>query len=231
METRKGVNKLPFVPVPNCAELVLQYRSNLQDVRTVLNFAHTTSEDWDETELARLIDDAYTAWTDNLKGIFPSPITIVGLTARNLNSETGPAIEMPIIPAVPGTSPGTPVPDNVAFALRKVTGRTGRSYRGRIFHFGMPTVALSDPGHLLDAAVTDIQAAYNNFFVDMASMEAGRQHVVVSRYSGMENVIVDGRYTRRPIPRASGIFTDVVSISSKDNVLDSQRRRLPGRGV
>jgi hypothetical protein len=46
----------------------------------------------------------------------------------------------------------------------------------------------------------------------------------VSRFSGVDE---DGR----PIPRVAGISTVVLSYGVTDNNLDSQRRRLAGRGA
>jgi len=47
--------------------------------------------------------------------------------------------------------------------------------------------------------------------------------VVVSRFSGVD---ADGH----PIPRTTGVSTLVASVAIVDPVIDSQRRRLPGRG-
>jgi hypothetical protein len=45
----------------------------------------------------------------------------------------------------------------------------------------------------------------------------------VSRYSGIGT---DGK----PIPRTEGIATPVTQVVITDHTIDSQRRRLPGRG-
>jgi hypothetical protein len=47
--------------------------------------------------------------------------------------------------------------------------------------------------------------------------------VIASRFSGVDG---DGK----PIPRAVGVTTPVTSVVIVDGIVDSQRRRLPGRG-
>jgi len=46
---------------------------------------------------------------------------------------------------------------------------------------------------------------------------------VASRFSGVDG---DGK----PIPRTAGVVTPISNVIVVDRVLDSQRRRLPGRG-
>jgi hypothetical protein len=70
--------------------------------------------------------------------------------------------------------------------------------------------------------IGDILAAYVAL---VAAVEPdGWDHVVVSRFSGVDE---DGR----PIPRVAGVSTVVLSYGVTDNNLDSQRRRLAGRGA
>ena len=53
---------------------------------------------------------------------------------------------------------------------------------------------------------------------------AGYTWVVASRFSGVD---AEGD----PIPRAAGITTPITTVLIVDNLVDSQRRRLSGRGI
>jgi hypothetical protein len=48
--------------------------------------------------------------------------------------------------------------------------------------------------------------------------------VIASRFSGVDPD------TGKPIPRTAGVTTNVITVVAADLVIDSQRRRLPGRG-
>jgi len=114
-------------------------------------------------------------------------------------------------------------PGNVTMAVSFRTSAAGRSGRGRNYIAGL--VDLRDGNSLLD----DVYAGQ---LVDAWSglrtlgSEDGWAQVVVSRYSGY--TIVDGK--KVPTPRAEGITNEVNTILLTDRTLDSQRRRLPGRG-
>jgi hypothetical protein len=74
-----------------------------------------------------------------------------------------------------------------------------------------------------------IDSATAAAFVDAYSLlldfgqDIGASWVVVSRFSGVD---ANGD----PIPRAAGVTTPITSVLVVDNIVDSQRRRLPGRG-
>jgi hypothetical protein len=109
------------------------------------------------------------------------------------------------------------VPTDTSIAIKRVTGAVGRSYRGRLYW------PLWDGSYLVTADTTgaaylnDVVAALESF---QAAVEGGTYPctcVLVSFYSD--------KALRDP-----GISTPITGWSYKDLVVDSQRRRLLGRG-
>lgn len=110
------------------------------------------------------------------------------------------------------TSPG--LPGNVCFTVKFLTGLTGRSYRGRNYISGLPentvtgnAIVGSSANQLRDgyAALLTIQEDFDWVWVVLSRQQDG--------------VI---------LPNALG--ANVISVSYTDLFVDSQRRRLAGRG-
>lgn len=115
----------------------------------------------------------------------------------------------------PGTHVGIEMSNNVTFAVRKLSGLTGRSARGRTYWIGLPVSELlaNDKNQLepvytalVVAAVDDIREAING--------EGDWLPVLVSRFSG-------------GVKREFGVTFPWNSSSNVDNRVDTQRRRLP----
>lgn len=82
----------------------------------------------------------------------------------------------------------------------------------------MVTLNTIDPTFL-----TNVAAAYRLLKIPTSTIPADWSWVVVSRFSGVDSL-------GKPIPRSSGVVELVVDAIFVDNIVDSQRRRLPGRG-
>jgi len=112
------------------------------------------------------------------------------------------------------------LPNNVAVTVSFRTGLSGRFARGRNYVSGLSEDAVVL--NTVDSAVlADIQAGYEAL-QDVASDNTSTW-VVVSRFSGVDG---DGV----PIPRVEGVTTPITAVIIVDSIIDSQRRRLPGRG-
>lgn len=108
------------------------------------------------------------------------------------------------------------LPNHVTFAVKKNTAKGGRHFRGRFFHIGLlkSQVSATDPNLLTDAGVAAIVAVYEGL---RAGLATGGHTLKL------------GQHLAGPPPVLVGVET-VTSISAGDNIIDSQRRRLPGRG-
>lgn len=107
------------------------------------------------------------------------------------------------------------LPGNVTFSLKKLSGQTGRSARGRTYWIGIPQNQLlaSDENRLNGTYQLAIEAAVDTIRTTIAAIGLW-QPVLVSRFTG-------------GLPRGSGLTFPWASTTSVDNILDTQRGRLP----
>lgn len=116
-----------------------------------------------------------------------------------------------------GSLVGDALPLNVAACVTFATGRAGRSGRGRYYLGALAENAST--GSRFTAAFT---AAVNTAFGQLRTLPIGN---IGSTYS---LVVYSTEFNRQA--RAQGLASVVSSCYLRDSVVDSQRRRLPGRG-
>lgn len=109
------------------------------------------------------------------------------------------------------TSPS--LPNNVTAAFKWNTGLRGRSYRGRTYHIGLYEETVT--GNNIGA--TYLSGMISVYTQLLGMLDAGSLELVVaSKFQGNQ-------------PRTTGVATKILTVTC-DGVVDSQRRRLPGRG-
>jgi len=207
---------MPFIPVPNTAEAVLRY---VQDGQKLANVFHA---EWPAppsiVELSDLALDLRDWWIANMRPIVGNNVTLEQVAAKSLHSAGAPAVEFPV-PAGTGADPAPALPNCCTVTVKWLTGLAGRSFRGRSYHVGLTEAQVTN-NNIIPASLSVIAAAYN--LLIPALTQATRTMVVVSKYSGVDAL-------GRPIPRSAGVTTQITE-SFMDAVVDTQRRRLPGRG-
>lgn len=113
-----------------------------------------------------------------------------------------------------GTNTDEPLPNNVAVCVSASTGKAGRGFHGRFYVAGVPGTSV-DGNSVLVSYRTDLEVAFGSL-------------ITGEPFSGFLNVVysqvLDGA------PRLAGVATPVLQWSLRDLTVDSQRRRLPGRG-
>jgi len=210
---------MPFVPVANTALVELRFTEHGQQIENTLWFEFATDPDEDQLrDLAIAIEDW---WTTQLQSIVSSDVQLRETTATSMTSATSPTATVAPVTAKFGTSTANGEPGNVTMSISFRTGGRGRSFRGRNYAIGL-TEDQVDGNSFVTGLTSLWQAAY--FALIAAAATAGWTWVVVSRFSGVDG---DGD----PIPRAAGITTPVTSVVVVDDFVDSQRRRLTGRGT
>jgi hypothetical protein len=107
------------------------------------------------------------------------------------------------------------LPNNVTWAIKFNTANRGRSGRGRNYIIGLtkPKVAANLLNPITAGQFVD---GYLDLLTDLAASDW--EWVVYSRFEDK-------------VERTTGLAQPVVSVSFADLILDSQRRRLPGRGT
>jgi hypothetical protein len=196
---------MPFVPVPNGLEIVIDQQIGDANVFNVLHATYgegTLPED--PTEVANRV---FEAWRLRIMPQVSSLVQLQVVRVRNINSEFAQAGES-TNPAANGSKPIDMQPAQVAALIQKRTALRGRAFRGRLYLAGISSASTDPgPGNLLTVFRTALQGAVDQFRADvaLASAPTPLTLVVVSRYQGVD---ANGR----PIPRALGLATPITSM-------------------
>lgn len=204
---------MAFIPVLNAAKVELIGRLDLQQVVNVFWVRKATP--FDEAALTTLANTFKSWYTTNYKLQMTAAYSLERIVCTAQDTASSPGFTLVISPAEPGTAAGSPMPNNVAVVATHRTAQRGRNFRGRTY---IPAVSQNlqfSPGTLTPGAASGIASA---IFTLKAAIDAiAMIWVVASKFFNK-------------LPRAVGLTTPVTAVSV-DTPLDSQRRRLPGRGA
>jgi len=204
---------MDYIPVPNTVQVDMFQLWDGQAVENVLHFQPTPTVN--PILMNDLAAHLVTWWNANIKPNVPTNLQLSAIKLTDLTTQTGTVITYGTGLPIVGTNASPSLPNNCALVITKRTGLRGRSFRGRIYQPGMIEGAVT--GNSVAASyVTTFVNAYGlirNFSVGATPWDM----VVVSRKQGGQWLVV-------------GETNDVTTFTS-DGVIDSQRRRLPGRGA
>lgn len=172
---------MPFVPVPNTAQVILEYQTNSKPITNGFYFEKGT--EWDAASLEALADTVFDAWAEGLQAAINTITFLTRISCIALFSETAPASVNTISALNQGTAAGDPLPRNVAMSVTFGTGLRGRSFRGRIYHTGTVDEWLLNEGQWDPESRALIDLSYGTF-LGAITTEATCTHVVVSRVQG-----------------------------------------------
>lgn len=204
---------MPFIPVPNTVQAELIYTWDGETCENVLHYEAEGAPDL--SEMTALAAALVSWWGTNMKSQVAQNCSLTGIKIVDLNAFNAPGIDYSTGLPIAGTSVSESLPNNVSLAISKRTVFRGRSYRGRIYQVGIPEGQVG--GNTVSSTWrTNVLNAWELAKEFVAGGETFKM-VVVSKYSGGE-------------PRAEGMTTVVTNFTT-DGKIDSQRRRLPGRGT
>lgn len=201
-----------FQPAPNTIEVNCRCTLLGERVENTLYFEVAgTPTLADVTGITNMVD----LWfTGDLLPLLSSAVVITEIYGRSLAAASAPEFIDTSNAGADGGQAAAPMPGNVSWAVKFTTGLTGRSYRGRNFIFGLTEAQVT--GNQLDGSQADlIVAAYENLIADAIAADA--TWVVLSRIQG--GVVL-----------ANAIGAPIIGVGYTDLNVDSQRRRLAGRG-
>lgn len=204
---------MAFIPVQNTCEAQVRMSLDSQFVENTLYFYKATGID--ATLMTTLGNQLLLWWTTEYAVPLATSLSLREIYLTDLSSQNGPTVTIPApAPAPTGGVGADALPNNVAACISFRTAHRGRSYRGRNYVPALPDtmVTLNEMAPSLQADLVD---AYNGLFARATT--AAVTWVVVSRF---EN----------GAPRTNGNAEPVTSVVLVDPIVDSQRRRLPGRG-
>lgn len=203
----------PFIPAPKTASVEWIYSlggvvaENQVHVEAATNFT--------DTMLADLWTLCKDWWVASLKPVIATTCSFNRLRCKALHASIAPVLDQVVLPAQIGSDSQTPLGNNVSFVVKLTTGNAGRSARGRWYVAGL-TALSSNNGTTVNSGRA---GAYVNAIGDLkANLEA----------AGLTLVITSFRNEKAW--RSEAVNYPVLGVVYTDLNLDSQRRRLVGRG-
>jgi hypothetical protein len=205
-----------FVSILNVAQVNIRAVIDQQRVQNTLYF-RSTEPGLAVLPLGALAASMESWWETNARPILPPEYSYREVYVVDQTSATAPTATSSAASGWVGTRTfGGPMPNNASIAVSFRSLLRGRAYRGRNY---WPLLNKNDvAGNLVSQPFVNlITLLYDLLLPFGGATPSGWEWVVVSR-------------TLNKLPRAQGIATPVTDVLITDRTVDSQRRRLPGRG-
>jgi hypothetical protein len=173
-------------------------------------------EGWSEAQIEQLGQDLATWWGAELAPVLVDDLSLTEVYLVDRSSDTGPTVThtdgLPLV----GLQATTPPPNNVAFCISFRSAGRGRSSRGRNYVPGIRGNQITD-----------------------CVLSSGDANAIRDAYQALPTYLTESEVTwviasqfHNGAPRPSGgLLIPVTTAVYTDRVVDSQRRRLPGRGT
>lgn len=203
---------MAFIPVTDVVLAELVFNQLGETTENTLYFRSATG--WDIDSMVDLAEQLKAWWTAERRPGVPNTISLVSVKVTDLTTQSSPGIiDVNGLPLA-GQATAEALPNNVTASISFLTALRGRSFRGRNYVIGMTDLHVA--GNVISPAfIEEITTAYEELGTYVISNDA--EHVVVSRYADLQ-------------PRVTGVATAVTGYQM-ENIVDSQRRRLPKRGA
>ena len=157
----------------------------------------------DLTEIANQME----TFVNNYRAAWPTVILADLIQVRKLDPSDPLAVDHPLVPPLAGLIPATAAPGNVTLALSERTGLAGRKFRGRFY-----TPGIADEDIVFDDRITSTLVSLLNSIL---------AQYITQWTSTVFLPVIFHKFSNTYTPVISGVI---------EAILDSQRRRLPGRG-
>lgn len=180
-------------------------------------FLHTSGPPT-QVDVASLAQDAGAQWAVSAATLLSSDVTFLYALATDYTVENS-WQSVSTSGNVPGTAADA-MPNNVALAFSFRNGKRGRANRGRVYIGGIPRGAVVENEVSAAGFTTDMLIALNGF-VGPDTISVGWELAIAHR----RYVVAGEEFWLDP-----AIITAVTQVTLVDDTVDSQRRRLPGRG-
>lgn len=200
---------MAFQSVPGTAEAAVLVTSSDGKIRQMTFFARQAGG-YTLGSLQNLANSLDSWAAIQYRPIVSNEVTYLRTEVRGLEFENDQVAQQGAGTGVGGIAVAR-LPMNVSFAVKRASGLTGRSARGRVYWVGL-TEAQVVADTVIVAARNSILAALNNLHASI--ILTGWENVVVSRYSNG---------VKRPV----GVTFGFPGWSVTNDLTDSQRNRLP----
>lgn len=196
---------MPFVPIPSTVRLAIRGSFQGQQIVNVLHYRYPgAAPDTDD-----LIAFCLEWWTNHgtaWRGVHSDAYSVLELVARDIATAGGAQGSIPLTANNTGTIAGDPCPGNVAVVISWRTGLSGRTARGRTYIGPIPEPNVS--GNTVNSGLVTVLATLAGQLIGAAFTD-GYELAIASLKDGLSRVVIS---------------------SVIDALVDSQRRRLTGRG-
>jgi hypothetical protein len=203
----------PYIPVPNTVLVQIFYTQFGQRLENTLHYYKGGG--WAPADLSDLASSVIGFWDTDVKANVSSTVELVGVKITDLTTETAPTFETQPASPLFGTRLDEAMPSGNTFAVKTNTGSRGRSAHGRLYHIGLTTNQVT--GNDLIAVEAD-------------HIKDGWAALVFGVAVAMSAAPVVTSYCLHNVWRTTGVNTFILTLSYTDLHVDSQRRRLTGRG-
>jgi hypothetical protein len=201
----KGASMAP-PNAPSIAKVsVVGHRDQREWVNTF--HVHKLAGAWTPADMSA-VANIMVAWVNNYRAVWPINIFADVIEVRVLDPVHPFALDHSINPPLQGTEQGATEPGNVTSTISWRTGLAGRKHRGRDYVPGYATPDVTVDDRLGTAMVNLLATVAQLYITDITGL------------GGFEPVVFH---------KADNTWTPIISFVI-DAILDSQRRRLPGRG-
>jgi|SRR5215216_223440 len=202
-----------FIEAPGVVKAQIIFDASSQKVENVYHILSGAGVAL--ADLDRIQGKLATWLTTNWKPNSSSGVSCALMVLNDESVENGVGKEYIINPAIVGSAAGGNLPLHNTVAIKWSTGLTGRSFRGRTYHVGLV------PGHISGNQLSGgfagtLGTMYNALKTTLSGGGTVDKLVVVSRCNNN-------------VWRSTAVVTEITGASVDINV-DSQRRRLTGRG-
>lgn len=185
-----------------------------QDTRTFVNTFHVDKvTEWTLPEMITLAGEVRDWYVNFYRAAVPSQVSLLQVQVRKYDPIAPLAYDLNVSPPSPGIRGGSPTPRNASVTTSWRTGLAGRRFRGRIYLPGVNEPDAGDDDRISSALV--------NLLVSAAA-----ELILGALTQGVLTVFHPPKDPPTPYDNTS---TDVLT-AVVENIIDSQRRRLPGRG-
>jgi hypothetical protein len=202
-----------FIPANNTLEVEFRYNWRSQQVEDRIRFEK--SDGWNEDDAATLGAALVDWYGATLRHLQCTDITLNELQMTNLETEDGFSITYNTGLPLAGLVAEESCTNNVTLCCSLRSANRGRSARGRIYPPGLRKTQIS--GNTWDADYAELLRGYLEQLTTADVVGEGINLVITS-------------YQHNNAPRVAAVNYQVLAVSLVDLTVDSQRRRLPGRG-
>lgn len=202
---------MPRYDVPGLMRLEMHFLWDLQHCMNVfyLNSNLHTTSDTLEHEIAGTFVNW---WSAEIAPLVTNTVQLYEVVVKEVRPDGIAVLHTDGLP-INGAKTQQSVPNNVTLAVHWGTGLLGRSRHGRTYHIGL-TMDKVNANTCVNAS--EIQAAYDALRTTLDNITLNVEFSVVS-------FVADKGWRRDPL------ITPISGVAVEPT-LDSQRRRLPGRG-